>query len=42
VAFASYRYVFFGKIQAFWLKFHGEEELQKRALENKRCLNKKL
>lgn len=31
-----YRWTFFGKIQARLQQYHGDEELQKRANENKR------
>ena len=32
----GYRYYFFGKIQAQWQLFHGEDEMKRRAQENKR------
>lgn len=36
MGWAVYRWYFFGKIQAFWHYYHGEEEMRRRALEDKR------
>lgn len=38
VLWVGYRFVFFGKIQAYWQRYHGEEEMKRRAEENKRFL----